>query len=77
MMLLCAAISQATKSSSGRQNMTDSCRNIVDDPMDKPEYTKAEKEILERIEELRAEAKMRLDRMEKLFKEAEKLKLDR
>lgn len=57
--------------------MTDSCRNIVDDPMDKPEYTKAEKEILERIEELRAEAKMRLDRMEKLFKEAEKLKLDR
>ena len=45
--------------------------------MDKPEYTEAEKEILERIEELRAEAKMRLDRMEKLFKEAEKLKLDR
>lgn len=42
------------------------------DPMDKPEYTKAEKEILERIEQLRAEAKMRLDRMEKLFKEAEK-----
>lgn len=37
------------------------------DPMDKPEYTEAEKEILERIEELRAEAKMRLDRMEKLF----------
>lgn len=33
--------------------------------------TKAEKEILERIEELRAEAEMRLDRMEKLFKEAE------
>lgn len=72
MMLLCAAISQATKSSSGRQNMTDSCRNIVDDLMDKPKYTKAEKEILERIEELNAEAKMRLDRMEKLFEKSRK-----
>ena len=40
--------------------------------MDKTKYTKAEKEILERIEELRAEAEMRLNRMEKLFKEAKK-----
>lgn len=45
--------------------------------MDKPEYTEAEKEILERIEELNAEAKAGIKRMEKLFKEAEKLKLDR
>lgn len=52
--------------------MTDSCRNIVDDLMDKPKYTKAEKEILERIEELNAEAKMRLDRMEKLFEKSRK-----
>lgn len=34
--------------------------------------TKAEKEILERIEELNAEAKAGIRRMEKLFKEAEK-----
>lgn len=40
--------------------------------MDKPEYTDDEKRALERIEELRAEAKMRLDRMEKLLKEADK-----
>lgn len=44
------------------------------DPMDKPEYTEAEKEILERIEELNAEAKAGIKRIEKLFKEAEKLK---
>jgi hypothetical protein len=41
--------------------------------MDKTEFTKEEKKILEKIEELNIKAKIKLDRIEKLLNESEKI----